>query len=421
MLLALRFIHNHQVIAYASLFISSSLLYLFICRDSLRTELPAQGLIPIVLLLLVVRLGFLAMQPIGSDDVYRYMWDGRVQAAGINPYRYAPNDSALTYLHTTNLPALVNHTDLKTLYFPLSEWIFYLGYSLSGEHTWGFQLFILISEVLTIIGLWMLMRDLSYLPSRVLLYAANPLIILQFSLDSHIDALGFPFLIFGLLLYFRKRLAYSLLLIGLSLLIKPAALVILPILFLDQTNIAKRLMTVVIPAVVMFIPFFPYSLGVNPFEALSVFSRNWYFNGALFSLLLPFIPDNLTNRLWCLGILAVILLVLYANRKPVNEKIVLSTLLLLLCSPVAHPWYMGWMIVLLPLAPLASGIALAASASLPSITFVTYQLHGIWKDYPLVLILEYVPVVALLVYDLRRKVNTGSYHSGDDGTERVDP
>ena len=408
MLLALRFIHNTPIIAYASLFISSSILYLFICRDSLRTELAAKGLIPIIFLLLFVRLGFLAMQPIGSDDVYRYMWDGRVQAAGINPYRYAPDDSALTYLHTTNLPALVNHPDLKTLYFPLSEWIFYLGYSLSGEHVWGFQLFIFISEVLTIIGLWMLMRDLSYSPWRVLLYAANPLIILQFSLDSHIDALGFPFLIFGLLLYFRKRLTYSLLLIGLSLLIKPTALVVLPILFFDQRSFAKRMMTTVIPVAVMFIPFIPYTLGVNPFEALSVFSRNWFFNGALFSLLLPFISDNQTNRLWCLAILAVILLVLYASRKSLNEKIVLSILLLLLCSPVAHPWYMGWMIVLLPLAPLSSGIALAASASLPSITFVTYQLQGIWKDYPLVLILEYVPVVALLLfYDLRQRLDRG--------------
>jgi hypothetical protein len=184
--------------------------------------------------------------------------------------------------------------------------------------------------------------------------------------------------------------------------------VVLPILFFDQRSFAKRLMTAVIPVAVMFIPFIPYTLGVNPFEALSVFSRNWFFNGALFSLLLPFISDNQTSRLWCLAILAVILLVLYASRKSLNEKIVLSILLLLLCSPVAHPWYMGWMIVLLPLAPLSSGIALAASASLPSITFVTYQLQGIWKDYPLVLILEYVPVVALLLfYDLRQRLDRG--------------
>jgi alpha-1,6-mannosyltransferase len=411
MLLALRFIHVTPIIAYASLFISSSILYLFICRDVLRTEAPVRGLIPLILLLLCLRLGFLAMEPLGSDDVYRYMWDGRVQSAGINPYRFAPDDSVLSYLHTKKLPALVNHADLKTLYFPLSEWIFYLGYNLSGESVWGFQLFILIAETLTLIGLMLLMRELSYSPWRALLYAANPLIILQFSLDAHVDALGFPFLIFGLLFYFRKRLVLSLLLIGMSLLVKPTALIILPILFLDQRGLTNRAKVATIPLVVMFIPFIPYSFGVNPFEALATFSKNWFFNGALFSLLLPVIPDNQTNRLWCLGILAMALLALYLSKRSLNVKLVLSVLVLLLCSPVAHPWYMGWMILLLPLAPLSSGVALAATASLPSITFVTYQLQGIWKDYPLVLLVEYVPVVALLLfYDLRRQSNNGEKH-----------
>ena len=67
---------------------------------------------------------------------------------------------------------------------------------------------------------------------------------------------------------------------------------------------------------------------------------------------------------------------------------------------------MGWLVVLLPLAPISSGVALAGTASLTSITFVTYQLHGTWKDYPLVLVLEYVPVVALLLYDLWRERKT---------------
>jgi alpha-1,6-mannosyltransferase len=248
-----------------------------------------------------------------------------------------------------------------------------------------------------------LMRELAWSPWRILLYAANPLVILQFSLDAHVDALGFPFLIFGILMYFRKRLMPSLLLIGLSLLIKPTALVLLPIFFFEQKSILQRAVTLFVPLAVMLAPFIPYSIGVNPFEALTTFTEHWFFNGALFSLLLPIFPDNQTNRLWCLGILILVLLILYQSRKPIIQKLGFSVLFLLLCSPVAHLWYMGWLIVLLPIAPLASGIALAATASLPSITFVTYQLLGIWKDYPLVLILEYLPVVVLLYFDLRKK------------------
>ena len=33
--------------------------------------------------------------PTLSDDAYRFVWDGRVQAAGFNPYRYVPADRRL--------------------------------------------------------------------------------------------------------------------------------------------------------------------------------------------------------------------------------------------------------------------------------------------------------------------------------------
>ena len=92
MLVSIRFLPVTPIIAYAAIFISSSLLYWVLCRLVLRAEMSKRDLVAILLLLFVVRLSFLGMEPLGSDDVYRYMWDGRVQTAGINPYRYAPGD-----------------------------------------------------------------------------------------------------------------------------------------------------------------------------------------------------------------------------------------------------------------------------------------------------------------------------------------
>jgi alpha-1,6-mannosyltransferase len=400
MLVGLRWLPFTPIIAYAAVFISSSLLYWVICRQSLHVNASAQGLLPLLLILVVVRATFIGMEPLGSDDVYRYVWDGRVQTAGINPYRFAPDDSALRSLNTEELPSLVNHPDMKTIYFPLCQWLFYLGYHLGGGHVWGFQFLLLVAEILTLIGLVMLMRELSFSPWLALIYAASPLAILQFSLDAHVDAFGFPLLIFAFLFYHRKKTNLSLLFFGLSLLIKPVAFVILPILFLREHGVLKKAKVILVPLAVLLIPFVPYALSANPFEALATFSERWYFNGALFSALYPLFSDNQTTRLWCLVILAVALAALYWNKKPMHETAVLAVLLLLLCSPVAHLWYIGWLIALLPLAPFSSGIALAATASLPSITFVTYQLNGVWKDYSLVLLLEYVPVIALLVLDL---------------------
>src|SRR5262249_49475392 len=56
-------------------------------------------LVPFILLIaLLLRLGPLLAPPSLSTDIYRYVWDGRVQAAGINPYRYVPADPALAAL-----------------------------------------------------------------------------------------------------------------------------------------------------------------------------------------------------------------------------------------------------------------------------------------------------------------------------------
>src|SRR5258707_730254 len=54
-------------------------------------QLPRKGLVPLVLggaVALQLAAGF--APPRSSDDMYRYVWDGRVQAAGIDPYRYPP-------------------------------------------------------------------------------------------------------------------------------------------------------------------------------------------------------------------------------------------------------------------------------------------------------------------------------------------
>ncbi len=403
MLAGFRFLPFHPIISYSATFIASSIIYWIVCRHFLRRDISGTGLLPVLIFLILVRLSFVGMKPLGSDDVYRYLWDGRVQSAGLNPYQYAPNDATLEPLHTETLPALVNHPDLKTLYFPLCEWVFYLVHGISGEHIWGFRLIIALAETLTILGLVLLMRESSHSVWRVLLYAANPLVILQFGLDAHIDVIGFPFVVFGLLFLLRGRKTAAYFLLGCSLLVKPVALVLLPVFFLHERGVVNKIRSAVIPLGVLGAGFVPYAMHVNPFQGLTTFSENWFFNGALFSLLFPLLSDNQTTRFVCLATLAVILGLVLSSKKGLAEKSTLAVLFLLLCSPVAHPWYIGWLVVLLPLTPLASGLALAATASLPSITFVTYQLLGTWKDYPIVLILEYLPVVVFLWFDLKKR------------------
>jgi hypothetical protein len=68
-------------------------------------------------------------------------------------------------------------------------------------------------------------------------------------------------------------------------------------------------------------------------------------------------------------------------------------------SPVVHPWYIAWTLILAIAAKKWSGIYFAAAASLTSLTVLNYQLYGVWKDYLLVQIAEYLPVMILIVYE----------------------
>ena len=293
---------------------------------------------------ILIRLSFFSSDPVGSDDVYRYVWDGKVQAAGINPYRYAPDDPALADLHSSLLPGAVNHPEMKTVYFPFSQWLFLLAFRIAGESLWGLKAMLLAAEAATMAGLLLLLSHLK-LPRRlVLLYALCPLPILAFALDAHVDGFGLPLFIFGLLYHLRGRPALGLVLLGLSMSVKPVALVVLPVLFLQARTGTDRIRIAVLPLAVALLPFVPYALEINPLESLSTFAWHWLFNGAFFELVRSFVQDNQRARLICAAALGVSLVLLQFTRHDVLRKAAFSVLLLLLFSPVVHPWYVTWLV-----------------------------------------------------------------------------
>ena len=84
------------------------------------TSLPLRGAIVAAV---VLRLVFLPVMPSLSDDYHRYVWDGRVQLAGVNPYKYRPYEHALDRVRYSGRD-LINHDELKTVYPPLTQAVF---------------------------------------------------------------------------------------------------------------------------------------------------------------------------------------------------------------------------------------------------------------------------------------------------------
>jgi alpha-1,6-mannosyltransferase len=123
------------------------------------------------------RLSLLFAPPYLSDDIFRYVWDGRVQAAGINPYRHIPADPVLADLRDDKIYPRINRRDYAaTMYPPLAQFTYLLTTRISESVTW-MKATMLLFEVVTIWALLHLLTSFGLPRERVLLYAWHPLIV----------------------------------------------------------------------------------------------------------------------------------------------------------------------------------------------------------------------------------------------------
>ncbi len=193
---------------------------------------PARGAFWIVLgLAAVLRLGLLFETPILSDDIYRYVWDGRVQSAGINPYRYIPVDPALAGLRDDAIfPRINRRTYAPTIYPPMAQMIFWAIHQASGSVA-GFKASLLLFEAITIGGLACLLTRFGLPRERVLIYAWNPLVLWEFSGSGHIDAAMIAFVMLALVARKAERNTLTGVLLGAAVLTKFFPLALFPALY----------------------------------------------------------------------------------------------------------------------------------------------------------------------------------------------
>ncbi len=175
----------------------------------------------------LLRLSLLTQTPALSDDIYRYIWDGRVQAARINPYRYIPADPHLAFLRDAQIYPHINRRDYApTIYPPLAQVFFWAVTRVSESVIW-FKAVLLLLEGGTLWLLAQLLGALNFPRARLLVYAWNPLVLWEFS-SGHIDLLMTPLVLLALLAHCRKRSAWAGIFLGAATLVKFFPLVLLP-------------------------------------------------------------------------------------------------------------------------------------------------------------------------------------------------
>jgi len=177
--------------------------YLLAVSLTWRGGFSPRALAAVLAVGLLMRLGVLLAPPYLSDDLNRYVWDGRVEAAGINPYRYIPVDPHLAALRDdTIFPNVNRSTYAPTIYPPVAEYIFYIATRVSESLTWmkatmvAFEL-AAMALLLRLLALFRLPRE------RILVYAWHPLALWEFSGSGHVDAAVVTFV--ALALWARRR------------------------------------------------------------------------------------------------------------------------------------------------------------------------------------------------------------------------
>src|SRR5215831_18583683 len=165
---------------FIKLALTQGIIYLAASLIVWRASPSRSTLFVVVLFAVLFRLSILFAPPLLSDDVYRYVWDGRVQAVGINPYRYVPADERLEGLRDTMVYPKINRRDYApTMYPPCAEAIFLLTTRISESVTWMKATMVLF-EAITVLAVMALLASFGLSRQRILIYAWHPLVVWEF-------------------------------------------------------------------------------------------------------------------------------------------------------------------------------------------------------------------------------------------------
>lgn len=131
----------------------------------------------------------LAASPIGWDnDMVRYVYDGRLQRLGYNPFSVIPSDPAVAATHT-EVTRLMPSRNAQTPY-PAAAQLFFRAVVTVSERLRVMKLAVVVCDLLTIAVLVAWLRSTRRSPWLALVYAWNPMVILEVAHSGHMDALG---------------------------------------------------------------------------------------------------------------------------------------------------------------------------------------------------------------------------------------
>jgi alpha-1,6-mannosyltransferase len=344
---------------------------------------PTNTLLLILIAGALFRLIFVPLNPPRlSTDIYRYIWDGRVQGAGINPYLYLPVNSRLAGLRDDSIYPNINRKTYAHTIYPPGAQIFFFLVTRVTQTVPGFKLVVVLVDLVTMCVVTSTLRAIGQPAERVIVYAWHPLPVFEFGASGHIDALMICFIAIALLARVRQKFGIAGVALGAATLVKLIPIILLPAVY---RRWGKKLpIAFVITIILCYLPY-AFSAGTGVLGFLPQYAREEGLqSGARYYLLdlIDYILEwcgvvhDLPPRIFlfialaCLGAIAIWA---FYGQEPLGREEsktkdwwIFSAFVLALTFSVLlssyYPWYYSWLALFLCFIPNSATLTLTLIA-----------------------------------------------------------
>ncbi len=364
---------------------------------------------------LASRLIFLSCTPSLSDDVYRFLWDGRLWTQGVNPFQYIPQYFIDNPNNLKGLEELYPHLNSKqyfAIYPPINQFIFGITALLVPAGFFKAQLtlkLILIAGELLLFRYGVkLLKTHNLNPGLIGLYFLNPLVIIEITGNLHFEGLMSTFVLASFYYLKTNRWALSSIAFAFAICTKLLPILylplLLPILGLSKT-IKYNVLTLTVCAL-LFLPFLNLELAMNMLNSIDLYYQSFKFNSFIYSVLLDLLGEE--SKVW-IGLILALIPALFILRlafkkgdyKSVIERSFGAHTLYYIFSAVVHPWYL---VTLLALNTILQHKFIIIWSYLIGLSYFTYRTLP-YEESSFVIAIQYLVVLIWAAIEYSKQKN----------------
>jgi len=388
--------------------------YLLAIREFFATpRFPRRVVVLGLVLAAVWHVAFLRLPAGADDDIHRYVWDGRLQRLGYNPYIVIPSDPAARGLHTPETRNL-NNPDLPSPY-PAGAQLFFRAVTAIHESTFALKVAFVVCELAIVFVLLDVLYRGRQAAHLVLAYAWNPLLAIEVAGSGHIDIVGALLLVVSAAALVRRWRATAAVGLGLAIAVKLLPIVLLP-LYWKRVRIRDATLAAAVVGL-LYVPYLNH--GRIPIGSLGTYVQSFRFNGAVFATLDQLAPPKLLAGLAVLVGLVTATWLRRAAAEWSPDAFAWPMAASLVCAPVVFAWYLLWLLPFLTSASTLLIIIWSVSIIPTYVMWHSRTLGRPWGTLPgWVMLLEYGCVaMAAAIIALRRIRRSATLECSADQVE----